>query len=128
RLKSHGQRVLEVGLDPLRVSEGGGTVTGRLTALSASDSGLVALRDADLAAQDFDLEFARPFLDTLPFAGRLSGHTTATGPVSGLTLDIDWVFRDSLVPGQPATRIRCRGEVGLGVAACASSRSRSRRR
>src|SRR5439155_1347735 len=110
----HGQRVLEVGLDPLRVSEGGGTVTGRLTALSAGDSGLVALRDADLAAQDFDLEFARPFLDTLPFAGRLSGHTTATGPVSGLTLDIDWVFRDSLVPGHPATRIRGRGEVGLG--------------
>jgi len=114
RLKSHGQRVLEVGLDPLRLTEGGGTVTGRLTALSASDSGLVALRDADLDAQDFDLEFARPFLDTLPFAGRLSGHTTATGPVSGLTLEIDWVFRDSLVPGQPATRIRGRGDVGLG--------------
>src|SRR5436309_6617745 len=114
RLKSHGLRVLEVGLDPLRLTEGGGTVTGRLTALSASDSGLVALRDADLDAQDFDLEFARPFLDTLPFAGRLSGHTTATGPVSGLTLEIDWVFRDSLVPGQPATRIRGRGDVGLG--------------
>src|SRR5216117_1158117 len=114
RLKSHGQRVLEVGLDPLRLTEGGGTVTGRLTALSASDSGLVALRDADLDAQDFDLEFARPFLDTLPFEGRLSGHTTATGPVSGLTLAIDWVFRDSLVAGQPATRIRGRGDVGLG--------------
>src|SRR2546421_13080511 len=38
----------------------------------------------------------------------------STGPVSGLTLDIDWVFRDSLVPGHPATRIRGRGEVGLG--------------
>jgi len=114
RLKSHGQRVLEVGLDPLRLTDAGGTVTGHLTALSASDSGLVALRDADLDAQDFDLEFARPFLDTLPFAGRLSGHTTATGPVSGLTLDVDWVFRDSLVPGRPATRIRGRGEVGLG--------------
>ena len=114
RLKSHGQRVLEVGLDPLRLTHGGGTVTGRLTALSASDSGLVALRDADLDAHDFNLEFARPFLDTLPFAGRLSGHTVATGPVSGLTLDIDWVFRDSLVPGQPATRIRGRGDVGLG--------------
>ena len=128
RLKSHGQRVLEVGLDPLRVSEGGGTVTGRLTALSAGDSGLVALRDADLAAQDFDLEFARPFLDTLPFAGRLSGHTTATGPVSGLTLDIDWVFRDSLVPGQPATRTGAGARWAWGGAACASSRSRSRRR
>src|SRR5207302_5489407 len=71
RLKSHGERVLEVGLDPLRLAHGGGTLPGRLTALSASDSGLVALRDADLDAHDFDLEFARPFLDTLPFAGRL---------------------------------------------------------
>src|SRR5206468_1859178 len=83
-----GRRVLEVGLNPLRLSQGGGTVTGHLTVLSAADSGLVALRDAELDAQDFDLEFARPFLDTLPFAGWLTGHTTATGPVSGLTLDV----------------------------------------
>src|SRR5881275_1483600 len=116
RLKSHGQRVLEVGLDPLRVSEGGGTVTGRLTALSASDSGLVALRDADLAAQDFDLEFARPFLDTLPFAGRLSGRTVATGPLTALALETDWSFRDSLVPGWPETRLRGKGEVNLKAA------------
>ncbi len=115
RLRSHGGRVLEVGLNPLRLSQGGGTVTGRLTALSAADSGLVALRDAELDAQDFDLEFARPFLDTLPFAGWLTGHTTATGPVSGLTLDIDWTFRDSLVPGRPETRIRGRGDVALGA-------------
>src|SRR5439155_853023 len=94
--------------------QGGGTVTGHLTALSAADSGLVALRDAELDAQDFDLEFARPFLDTLPFAGWLNGHTTATGPVSGLTLDVDWTFRDSLVPGRPETRIRGRGDVALG--------------
>src|SRR3989441_10639814 len=98
----------------LRLSRGGGTVTGRLTALTAADSGLVALRDADLEARDFDLEFVRPFLDTLPFAGRLSGHTTATGPVKGLTLEVDWTFRDSLVRGWPETRIRGRGEVGLG--------------
>src|SRR5205809_487562 len=116
RLRSHGGRVLEVGLNPLRLSQGGGTVTGRLTALSAADSGLVALRDAELDAQDFDLEFARPFLDTLPFAGWLTGHTTATGPVSALTLDIDWTFRDSLVPGRPETRIRGRGDVALGAA------------
>ena len=114
RLRSHGALVLEIGLDPLRLSRGGGTVTGRLTALTAADSGLVALRDADLEAQDFDLEFVRPFLDTLPFAGRLTGHTTATGPVTGLSLSVDWTFRDSLVRGWPETRIRGRGEVGLG--------------
>ena len=113
RLRSHGARVLEVGLDPLRLTYGGGVVTGRVTALSAADSGLVALRDADLDARAFDLEFARPFLDTLPFAGRLTGHTVATGPLSHLTLETDWAFRDSLVPGWPETRIRGTGDVGV---------------
>src|SRR3989454_3122753 len=112
-LRSHGSRVLEVRLDPLTFASGGGTVTGRLTALSAADSGLVALRGTDLEARDFDLEFARPFLDSLPFAGRLSGHTVAGGRLAALALDIDWAFRDSVVPGWPESRIRGRGEVNL---------------
>src|SRR5881628_1603174 len=91
RLRSHGERVLEAGLVPLR--------------------------DADLDAREFDLEFARPFLDTLPFAGRLTGHTIATGPVAALALETDWSFRDSLVPGWPETRIRGKGEVNLKAAA-----------
>jgi hypothetical protein len=113
RLRSHGERVLEVGLDSLRLTYGGGALAGRLTAFSARDSGLVALRDADLDARDFDLEFARPFLDTLPFAGRLTGHTVATGPLAALALETDWTFRDSLVEGWPETRIRGKGEVNL---------------
>ena len=113
RLRSHGARVLEVGLDPLRLTYGGGTVTGRVTAFSATDSGLVALRDADLNAQDFNLEFARPFLEALPFAGRLTGHTVATGPRSALALETDWTFHDSLVTGWPESRVRGKGEVEL---------------
>src|SRR2546429_815612 len=116
RLRSRGERVLEVGLDPLRLAYHGGTVAGRLTALSVADSGLVALRDADLDAREFDLEFARPFLDALPFAGRLTGHTLATGPLAALALETDWSFRDSLVPGWPETRIRGKGEVNLKAA------------
>ncbi|HEX4628967.1 MAG TPA: hypothetical protein VH137_09275, partial [Gemmatimonadales bacterium] len=113
RVRSHGGRLLEVGLDPLRLVDGGGTVAGRLTAYSAADSGLVELRDADLDAHDFDLEFARPFLDTLPFAGRLTGHTVASGPLRGLALETDWSFRDSLVPQWPESRVRGKGTVNL---------------
>ncbi|HVH67839.1 MAG TPA: translocation/assembly module TamB domain-containing protein [Gemmatimonadales bacterium] len=116
RVRSHGGRLLEVGLDPLRLADGGGTLTGRLTAYSAADSGLVALRDADLDAHDFDLEFARPFLDTLPFAGRLSGHTVASGPLRDLALEADWSFRDSLVPGWPESRVQGKGTVNLKAA------------
>ncbi|HEX4574425.1 MAG TPA: hypothetical protein VH158_04790, partial [Gemmatimonadales bacterium] len=101
RLRSHGPRLLEIGIDPLRLTYGSGTVSGRLTAFSAADSGLVALGGADLEARDFDLEFARPFLDTLPFAGWLSGHTVADGRLTALALDVAWTFRDSLVAGWP---------------------------
>src|SRR3989454_1060965 len=116
RLSYHGERVLEVGLDPLRLAYHGGTVAGRLTALSVADSRLVALRDADLDAHEFDLEFARPFLETRPFVVRLTGHPLATGPLAALALEIDWSFRDSLVPGWPETRIRGKGEVNLKAA------------
>src|SRR5206468_1656030 len=101
-------------LPPVPAADGAGT--GLLAARHAAVRPLAARRlgDAELDAQDFALRFARPFLDTLPFAGWLNGHTTATGPVSGLTLDVDWTFRDSLVPGRPETRIRGRGDVALG--------------
>src|SRR5204862_4054214 len=58
----------------------------------------------------------RPFLDTLPFAGRLSGRTVATGPLTALALETDWSFRDSLVPAWPETRLRGKGEVNLKAA------------
>lgn len=116
RVRSHGSRVLEVGLDPLRLTDAGGTLAGRVTAFSAADSGLFALRDADLDAHDFDLEFARAFLDTLPFAGRLTGHTVASGRLDSLALETDWSFRDSLVPGWPESRVRGKGAVSLAAA------------
>ena len=115
-VRSHGSRVLELRLDPLDVTYGGGRVTGRVTAFSAADSGIVALREGDLVATDLSLELVRPFLDTLPFAGRLTGHTLADGPLATLHLETDWAFRDSLVPGWPETRIRGRGTVDVAGA------------
>jgi hypothetical protein len=112
-LRSRGSRVLEVRLDPLRVAYRGGSLSGRVTALSAAGQGLVALGQADLEATELDLDLARPFLDTLPFAGRLTGRTVADGQLSALGLEIDWAFRDSLVEGWPVTRVGGRGEVDL---------------
>src|SRR3989449_11163344 len=47
RLRSHGARLLEIGLDPLQLSDGGGTPSGHLTAFSAADPGLGAVRGPD---------------------------------------------------------------------------------
>src|SRR6266702_3990766 len=49
---SHGGRVLEIQLRPLDLSFGQGRLVGQVTAFSAADSGLVALRQGDLTARD----------------------------------------------------------------------------
>jgi len=110
---SHGGRVLEIQLQPLDVTYGTGRVTGRVTAFSAADSGIVAVRQGDLRSRDLSLELVRPFLDTLPFAGRLTGQTIVDGPMGALKIETSWSFRDSLVPGWPESQIQGKGEVNL---------------
>src|SRR6267378_3322543 len=113
-LASHGGRVLEIQLRPLDLAFGQGRLTGRVTAFSAADSGLVALRQGDLVARDLSLDFARVYIDSLPFYGRLNGRTIVDGPMSALKIETDWSFRDSLVPGWPESLIRGKGEVNIG--------------
>ncbi|MGH7615278.1 MAG: translocation/assembly module TamB domain-containing protein [Gemmatimonadales bacterium] len=112
-VRSHGERLLEVRLDTFDLAYHGGRALGRATAFVAADSGLVALRGADITADDLDLTLPHAFLDTLPFYGHLTGRTRADGRLSALTLDLDWMFRDSLVPEWPESRVRGRGLVDL---------------
>src|SRR5213596_730366 len=86
-LSSHGGRVLEIELRPLDLALGKGRLTGHVTAYSAADSGLVALRQGDLQARDLSLELVRPYVDTLPFAGRLTGQTIVDGPMRALKIE-----------------------------------------
>jgi len=115
QVRSRSGRDLAVTLNPLDLRHAGGRVRGRLAVVSRAGTGLAVIEGADLNAERFDLEFARPFLDSLPFAGRVSGHAVAVGAIEALALDLDMVFLDSLVPGWPATHIRGSGEIGVGV-------------
>ena len=112
-VRSHGPRLLEVRLDTLDLGFHGGRANGRGTMMIAADSGLVAVRDVELQSEDLDLALPRSFLDTLPFYGHLTGRTRADGSLGALALDADWVFRDSLAPGQPDNLVRGRGQVDL---------------
>src|SRR2546430_6451535 len=112
-LASHGGRVLEIQLRPLDLTLGQGRLTGHVTAYSAADSGLVALRQGDLQARDLSLELVRPYLDTLPFAGRLTGQTIVDGPMRALKIETGWSFRDSMLSGWPETQIHGKGEINL---------------
>ncbi|MDP3908771.1 MAG: hypothetical protein Q8Q14_00115 [Gemmatimonadales bacterium] len=115
-LRSHSSRLLEIRLEPIDVRYAGGRVTGRVTAFSATDSGLVALRRGDLNSRDLSLELVRPYLDTLPFAGRLTGRTVVDGPIGALQMRTDWTFVDSLVRELPAAVTRIRGEGTVNAA------------
>ncbi|HJQ66457.1 MAG TPA: hypothetical protein VJ816_08775, partial [Gemmatimonadales bacterium] len=112
-VRSHGGRMLEVGLDPVDLHYHGGRAYGNATVMIAADSGLVAVRDVDVTTQDLDLALPRLFLDTLPFYGHLTGHTRADGGLGALALDADWLFRDSLAPGEPVNLVKGRGQVNL---------------
>ena len=112
-LASHGGRVLEIQLRPLDLTFGQGRLTGHVTAFSAADSGIVALREGDLTAHDLSLDFPRVYIDSLPFYGRLTGQTIVDGPMRALKIETDWSFRDSLVPGWPESQIRGKGEISL---------------
>ncbi|HUL50281.1 MAG TPA: translocation/assembly module TamB domain-containing protein [Gemmatimonadales bacterium] len=112
RLRSHGGRLLEARMYPLDVRYGGGAATGRLTAITAADSGLVAIRDGELTAADFDLDFARQIVPALPFYGRVDGKASVDGTMKQLATDLDILFRDSLVSGA-RSRILGRGEIDL---------------
>ncbi len=112
-VRSSANGVLVVRLDPIEIRHHGGRLAGKLTTISVADSGLVRIRDGDLESMNVDLELVRPLLDTLPFAGRLTGRTVVSGPIDSLSLDVDWWYRDSLVLGWPETRLRGRGVVDL---------------
>ncbi|HLZ44111.1 MAG TPA: translocation/assembly module TamB domain-containing protein [Gemmatimonadales bacterium] len=112
-LASHGGRVLEIRLQPLDLAFGQGRLTGHVMAFSAADSGLVALRQGDLMARDLSLNLARVYIDSLPFWGRLTGRTIVDGPMSGMKIQTEWSFRDSLVPMWPESQIFGKGEISV---------------
>src|SRR5439155_1438113 len=97
----------------LDLTFGNGRLTGHVTAFSAADSGLVALRQGDLMARDLSLDLPRVYIDSLPFYGRLTGQTLVDGPMSALKIETDWSFRDSLVPGWPESQINGKGEINV---------------
>ena len=108
--------VMQFAGEPLAVEGvgGGGRARGRLAMVfgPGSDWAFVATW---LDLDDFDLEYIRPYFDTLPLAGRATGRFEADGPKQALNLGFDVVFRDSLVEGWPATTINSGGTVAVGV-------------
>ncbi|HTT68165.1 MAG TPA: translocation/assembly module TamB [Gemmatimonadales bacterium] len=82
--------------------------------LVAPPSGSVRLGKLSVDAKPLDLGLLEPLLGKLPVGGVVSGHLTASGPLTGLTVGADLAFTDERVAGHPVNRVAGSGLVALG--------------
>ena len=86
-----------------------GQVDGELVTITDRKRGL-GVRDMNLRLQDLDLDAVRPYLDTLPFYGKVTGKLAGSGYLNALDLSVELAFTDDAVPGNPFSTIA--GTVG----------------
>jgi translocation and assembly module TamB len=94
----------------LHLTGAGGQVDGELVTITDRRRGL-GVRDMNLRLAELDLDAARPYLDSLPFYGTVTGKLAGSGFLNALDLSIEWAFRDAAVPGNPLTNIAGEGGV-----------------
>ncbi len=97
----------------LMVGNASSRVTGRLIAQTDVYRGL-GFRDLGVQLNNLDLDVVRPYLDTLPFHGRLTGRLGASGFFDGMTVSLDWVFQDGAVAGGATNHLGLDGQLRLG--------------
>lgn len=90
-------------------------VDGALVAIADRHRGL-GVRDMDVMLDRFDLEDARPYLDTLPLRGTLSGRLAGNGFLTDLDLAMDVRLTDIGVPGGATSSFAGRGHLLMGGA------------
>ncbi len=90
-----------------------GRLSGQVTALTDRRRGL-GVEDMALDLEQLDLDVPRPYLDTLPLHGTLTGRVAGAGFRDGLDVSLDLVFRDDSVAGAPVTLVVGGGHLILG--------------
>lgn len=103
----------EYDIRDLDVRDASSRVAGRLVAILDVHRGL-GFRDLALDLGNLDLEAVRPYLDTLPLRGRISGPLEATGFFDAMTVRTDWRFDDARVEGGGANLLALEGDLTLG--------------
>lgn len=115
RVLSTNGTLLQAEVRDLRVGDETGGLDGELTALVHQQRGL-GFRGLALQLREMDLDVVRPYLDTIPLRGRLTGPLRADGYFADLTVALDWLFHDTAVEGEPRSRIALSGRVAAGGA------------
>ena len=106
---------IRVRVAPLRLEgpNGGGELVGDFGIVVHKGEGWT-LENTDLAFDALAIDYLRPMMDSIPFAGALSGHLLANGPSDSLNLELSVSFRDTAVTGAPVSHVRGAGILALG--------------
>jgi len=88
-------------------------IDGTLVAITDARRGL-GVQDMALTIDRLDLEAVRPYLDTLPLIGNVSGRIAGNGLLSDMVLDLDAFLTDNGVPGGATSRFVGRGRLLMG--------------
>ena len=88
-------------------------IDGSLVAITDINRGL-GFRALRLDLRNVDLNVPRPYLDTLPFHGRVSGRLEADGFFDGMTVALDWDYQDSSIEGGASNQLAMAGRVRFG--------------
>lgn len=113
--RSMGPDRTEYQIDGLHIGNDTTRVDGALVAIADRHRGL-GVRDMDVMLSRFDLEDARPYLDTLPLRGNLSGRLAGNGFLTDLDLTMDVQLADIGVPDVAMSRFAGRGHLLMGGA------------
>jgi hypothetical protein len=102
-------------LEHLALGDGTASIAGKVTVITDNNRGL-GVHGLDLQLVHTPIDLLRPYLDTLPVSGGLTGHLTGEGFLDGLQLAGNVVFADRMVPGVPTSNLNINGVVHFGGA------------
>lgn len=102
-------------LTGLALSRGDESLAGKATVVVDNHRGL-GLHDLDMQLHNTPIDLLRPYLDTLPVRGALTGHLVADGFLDSLRLVGNVQFADALVAGAPTSHLDISGTALFGGA------------
>ncbi len=98
--------------DMVLAAPDGSSIEGRLTVVKDDRRGL-GFRDLNVRTERLDLDVIRPFIDSLPFYGRLTGITVMDGHFDNLRVGADWVFVDETHDSLPVSSVLADGHIHI---------------
>ncbi|HEY8105392.1 MAG TPA: hypothetical protein VIE46_04745, partial [Gemmatimonadales bacterium] len=111
--RSRGATRTDYALADLSLGGAMGQVDGHVTAVADERRGF-GVDGMDLKLRAVDLDALRPYLDTIPFQGRVTGTVTGGGFLDSLDVDFDWTFHDARVPGGADSHLSAAGHLAFG--------------